>query len=34
MTGLETANEYKKFIFQLINNLELFNNEPGDKVVS
>ena len=33
MSGLDTANEYKKFIFQLINNLELFNNEPGNLVV-
>ena len=33
MTGLETANEFKKFTFALINQLELFNNSPGDKVV-
>lgn len=33
MTGLETANEFKKFTFALINKLELFNNSPGDMVV-
>ena len=33
MSGLETANQFKKFTFDLINKLELFNNSPGDKVV-
>lgn len=34
MSGLETANEFKKFTFALINKLELFNNLPGEKVVT